>query len=90
MNEHHMTGAFNEVSGRVQGATGALADDAATELKGKARQAAGRLENAYGDAMDAASGAGESMVRAVRSNPTAAILTAAGVGFIVGWVLHRD
>jgi len=90
MNEHQMKGALGDVVGRVQSAAGAIADDAGTELKGKARQAGAKLEGAYGEAVDAVSNARQSVGRVLQANPMAAILTAGAVGFILGWAMHRD
>jgi uncharacterized protein YjbJ (UPF0337 family) len=90
MNEHHAKGAFSDVAGRVQSAAGAIADDPATELKGRARQAGAKLEGAYGDAVDAVSDAGQSVGRALQAKPMATILMAGAVGFILGWAMHRD
>lgn len=89
MNEHHVTGGFKDVAGRVQSAAGALGDDPRTELKGKAREAAGKLEGTYANAVDAMSNAGQSVGRALQSNPTATVLVAAAVGFVLGWTMHR-
>jgi uncharacterized protein YjbJ (UPF0337 family) len=90
MNEYHVKEALTDVAGRVQSAAGAFADDPATELKGKARQASARLEGAYGDAVDAVTDARQSVGRVVQANPMAAILTAVAVGYVLGWALHRD
>ena len=90
MNEHHMKGAFNDLTGRVQGASSALADDAVNELKGKAREASGKAEAAYGDAVDAFGDAASSMARTIQANPRTAILMAGAVGFVIAWLMRRD
>ena len=74
----------------MQSAAGAIADDPSAELKGKARQAAGKLEGAYGDAVGTVSKARRSIGRAVQGNPMAAILMAGAAGYILGWTMHRD
>jgi len=89
MNEHHVSGGVRDVAGRVQSAAGALGNDPSTELKGKAREAAGKFEGAYGSAVDVANNAGRSVGRALQANPTATVLVAAAVGFVLGWMMHR-
>ena len=90
MNEYQVKGAFNQAAGRVQSATGALVGDASTDVQGKVREAGARLEGAYGDAVDTVSQAGQSLSRAMRSNPTVAVLGAAAVGFVLAWAMRRD
>ena len=90
MNEHHVSGAFNDVTGRVQGATGAFADDPVNEIKGKVREASGKVEAAYGDAVDALGNAGQTISRKIQANPTTAVLVAGVVGFAIAWLLRRD
>jgi uncharacterized protein YjbJ (UPF0337 family) len=89
MNEHHVMGGVRDVAGRVQNAAGALGGEPSIELKGKAREAAGKLEGAYGSAVDVVSNAGRSVGRALQANPTATVLVAAAVGFVLGWTMHR-
>lgn len=90
MNEHQVTGALNEVAGRVQSAAGALAGDPAGDLKGKTREARARLEGVYGDAVDAVSDAGRSVGRTIQANPPTAVLLAAAAGFFLGWSMRRS
>ena len=90
MNEYHVKEALSDAAGRVQSAAGAFADDPATELKGKVRQASARLEGSYGDAVDAVTNVRRSVKRVVQANPMAAILTAVAAGYVLHWMLHRD
>jgi uncharacterized protein YjbJ (UPF0337 family) len=90
MNEQQMKGAVGNMAGRVQSAAGALSDDPAVEIKGKGRETLGRLQGAYGDAVDAVSDAGGSVTRAIEANPIAAVLIAGAVGYVLGWALSRD
>ena len=90
MNEHQMKGAVGDMAGRVQSAAGALSDDPAVEIKGKARETLGKLHGVYGSAVDAASGAGDSVTGVIRTNPVAAVLVAGAVGCVLGWALSRD
>jgi len=90
MNEHQMKGAAGDIVGRVQSAAGALSDDPAVEIKGKVRETVGKLQGAYGGAVDAVSDAGGSVTRAIQTNPIAAVLIAGAAGCVLGWVLSRD
>lgn len=58
----------------------------AAELK--AHELRGRAEQAYGDARERAISVQEQTERYVRENPTKAILTALGVGFLAGLIFR--
>ena len=90
MNEHQMKGTVGNMAGRVQSAAGALSDDPAVEIKGKVRETVGKLQGAYGDAVDAFSDARGSVTRAIQANPIAAVLIAGALGCVLGWALSRD
>ena len=90
MNEHQMEGMAGNMAGRVQSAAGALSDDPVVETKGKVREAVGKLQGSYGDAVDTVSDAGASLTRAIRANPVAAILIAGTIGCMLAWALSRD
>jgi uncharacterized protein YjbJ (UPF0337 family) len=59
MDKDRITGAAGNFAGKVEGAAGELAGDARTQASGKAREAAGTVQNLYGQAKDAAREAGE-------------------------------
>ena len=90
MNEHQMEGTVGNMAGRVQSAAGALSDDPVAEIKGKVRETAGKLQGAYGDAVDTVSDVGGSVTRAIQANPLAAILIAGTIGYVLAWTLSRD
>src|SRR5215475_7823556 len=54
MDKDRISGAAKEFGGRVEGAVGEMAGDAKTEASGRAREAAGTVQNLYGQAKDAA------------------------------------
>jgi ElaB/YqjD/DUF883 family membrane-anchored ribosome-binding protein len=65
------------------------ADDlrnAATQIAGDYR---GRAEQAWGDARERARTFQEDTEQYVRDNPTKAVFTALGVGFIIGLIFRR-
>lgn len=90
MNVHQMEGTVGDIAGRVQSAAGALSDDPAVEIKGKVRETVGKLQGAYGDAIDTVSEAGGSVKRAIEANPVTAVLIAGTIGCVLGWALSRD
>lgn len=59
MDKDRISGAASSFAGKVEGAAGELAGDARTQASGKAREAAGTVQNLYGQAKDAAREAGE-------------------------------
>jgi uncharacterized protein YjbJ (UPF0337 family) len=62
MDKDRMAGSAKEFGGRVEGAIGEMAGDAKTQASGRAREAAGTVENLYGQAKDAARDATDAAV----------------------------
>ena len=54
MDKDRIVGSAKDFAGKVEGAVGDLAGDARTEASGRAREAAGTVQNLYGQAKDAA------------------------------------
>jgi uncharacterized protein YjbJ (UPF0337 family) len=75
-------GTMQNIAGRVQDAFGAATGDAGTQLEGKARQAAGRAQQGYGEVLNQVR---ESAV----TNPLGTLAVVAGVGFILGALWAR-
>ena len=65
----------------------------AEEYRGKAEQkwgeARGKAEQAWGDARDRARTFQDDAEQYVRENPTKAIFTALGIGFVLGLIFRR-
>ena len=59
MDKDRIVGSAKEFAGRAEGAIGDMASDTQTQASGKAREAAGTVQNLYGQAKDAARDAGE-------------------------------
>jgi len=89
MTTDRVTGAFQDAAGKVQDAVGGLTGDAATQAKGKLNQAAGKVRGLYGEAADQAQNAFSGVVRSAQDNPVAALLIAAGVGYVLARLIHR-
>ncbi len=62
MDKDRMAGSAKDFAGKVEGAFGDIAGDATTQASGRAREAAGTVQNLYGQAKDAARDAGETAV----------------------------
>ena len=54
MDKDRISGSAKEFAGRVEGAVGEMAGDAKAEGAARAREAAGTMQNLYGQAKDAA------------------------------------
>ena len=59
MDKDRIVGSAKEFAGRAEGAVGDLAGDAQTQASGRAREAAGTVQNLYGQAKDAARDVGD-------------------------------
>ncbi len=75
-------GTFHKIAGRVQDAIGGAAGDRSLQLEGKARQAAGSVEQTAAEAVDV-------LRDAVSRNPVLAAAVLAGALFLVGAALAR-
>jgi uncharacterized protein YjbJ (UPF0337 family) len=62
MDKDRIAGSAKEFGGRVEGAIGEMAGDAKTQAAGRAREAAGGVQNLYGQAKDAARDATDAAV----------------------------
>ena len=54
MDKDRITGAAKDIAGQVEGAAGDITGDADTQASGRMREAAGKVQNLYGQAKDAA------------------------------------
>ena len=104
MDKDRIAGSAKEFAGKVEGAVGDVAGDAQTQAAGRAREAAGTVQNLYGQAKDAAVGyakdayehsgetvrdGSEAMAKTVRDNPLGALLIAGGIGFALALLMTR-
>jgi uncharacterized protein YjbJ (UPF0337 family) len=82
MDENRVEGTAREFGGKIQDAVGAITGDAATQARGQVNRAAGRAQDAYGQTVD--------HVRDFAAEqPFAALLSALGLGVIMGMILGR-
>ena len=54
MDKDRIVGSAKDFAGKVEGAVGDVTGDAKTQASGRAREAAGTVQNFYGQAKDAA------------------------------------
>src|SRR6478672_7389304 len=96
MDKDRIVGSAKEFAGRAEGAVGDLAGDAQTQASGKAREAAGTVQNLYGQAKDAYQNPGDTLrdgsqaiSQKVQDNPLGALLIAGGIGFALALLMSR-
>ena len=82
MDENRIEGTAKDFGGKVQDAVGGLTGDSATQAKGKANQASGQAQDMYGQMVD-------EMTGFAKDQPVAALLSAAGVGIVLGYLLSK-
>lgn len=82
MKSEQVKGAVEKVTGKAQGFFGDLTGNEQLQAEGVARQAAGQLQQSYGDALDTVSDF-------ARNKPLATVAVVAGVGLLVGLLLRR-
>jgi uncharacterized protein YjbJ (UPF0337 family) len=82
MDENRLEGAARNFGGKIQDAVGAVTGDAETQARGQVNRVAGAAQNAYGQTIDG--------VREFASEqPVTALLSALGIGLIIGLLLGR-
>jgi uncharacterized protein YjbJ (UPF0337 family) len=89
VDENRIEGAARDFGGKVQDAVGGLIGDADTQARGKANQAAGQVQNAYGQAADQVRDVGEHLGGMVKDQPLAALGIATGIGVLIGLLIKR-
>ncbi|MGY3620658.1 CsbD family protein [Bradyrhizobium sp. USDA 10063] len=62
MDTDRIAGATKDFAGKAEGAVGEMTGDSTTEASGRAREAAGTVQNLYGQAKDAAREAADTAV----------------------------
>ncbi len=104
MDENRIEGTARDVGGKLQDAAGGLTGDAPTQARGKAKQVAGQVQDAYGQvadqaqdaygrvadqAQDAYGKAAEQVRRLPREQPLAVVLSSLSLGLLFGYLLGR-
>ncbi|MBT2370559.1 CsbD family protein [Pseudomonas fluorescens] len=82
MKSEHVKGTVEKVTGKAQDFIGDLTGDEQLQAEGLARQAAGQLQQTYGDAL-------ETVGDFAKHKPLATVAIVAGVGLLLGLLLRR-
>jgi uncharacterized protein YjbJ (UPF0337 family) len=95
MDENRLTGTARNVGGKVQEAAGKITGDAKLQAQGVVNQAAGDIEELYGQAKDAAADVAQSVQqgatvaddlfrRVIEERPYTTAFAALALGWVVG------
>lgn len=82
MGREQIKGTLDKLAGQAQGAAGEWLDDEQLRLQGAARQAAGQLQQRYGQLLDNAAAS-------VCRQPLTTVAVLAGAGLLLGLLLRR-
>jgi uncharacterized protein YjbJ (UPF0337 family) len=101
MDNDRIEGATKEFAGKAESVVGDLAGEAKTQASGRAREAAGKMQNLYGQAKDVARDATEAAVdyakgdgaeavaKLVHQNPIGSLVAAGIAGFALALMISR-
>ena len=87
MDENTAEGAVTEGVGKLKDAAGGLTGDASLQGEGKFDQLSGKAQRQFGETIEEAQDQLEGVTSLIRERPFVAIGIAAGVGFLLGWLL---
>ncbi len=101
MNEDRLVGNAKNLGGRMEEGFGRATGDVRAQVEGKAKQAEGAVQDAYGqvketasDAVEAvresASGAQDFLRTTIEERPYTAAAVALGIGYLIGRFSRRD
>jgi uncharacterized protein YjbJ (UPF0337 family) len=101
MNEDRLVGNAKNLGGRMEEGFGRATGDVKAQVEGKAKQAEGAVQDAYGqvketasDAVEAiresASGAQDFLRTTIEERPYTAAAVALGIGYLIGRFSRRD
>ena len=101
MNEDRLTGAAKNLGGKVEEGVGRATGELETQVRGKARQAEGQIEEFYGHAKETAANAAEAvrdraseaedfLRTTIEQRPYTAAAVALGIGYVIGRFARRD
>ncbi len=90
VDENRIEGAARNMGGKLQDAVGGLTGDTETQARGKANQAAGTAQNAFGSVADTASEWTGMLAESAKDQPLTALLVAVSVGFMLRMLTHTS
>jgi ElaB/YqjD/DUF883 family membrane-anchored ribosome-binding protein len=80
---------LKSAAGTMASAAGTMAEDLKSAAGAMAEEYRGKAEQVWGDARDRARTLQEDGEQYVRENPTKAVFTALGIGFVLGLIFRR-
>ena len=83
VDENRIEGSAKKLGGTLQDAVGDLTGDAETQARGKANQAAGTAQNAFGSVMDLANEWSGNVAEMTKDRPLTALLVAVSAGYML-------
>jgi uncharacterized protein YjbJ (UPF0337 family) len=89
VDENRFEGTARRVGGRIQEAVGDFAGDASSQIRGRANEAVGAAQQAYGTVSDEARAYADQLSDTVKEQPLVALAIAGGVGFLLGLIVRR-
>ncbi len=87
VDENEVKGTVTDGVGKLKDAAGGLTGDSSLQAEGKFDQVQGTVQKEYGDFLEQAKEQLEEATVLVREQPFAAIGIAAGLGFLLGFLL---
>ncbi len=87
VDENEVKGTVTDGVGKLKDAAGGLTGDSGLQAEGKFDQVQGTVQKEYGDFLEQAKEQLEEATVLVREQPFAAIGIAAGLGFLLGFLL---
>ena len=87
VDENEVKGTVTDGVGKLKDAAGGLTGDTSLQAEGKFDQVQGTVQKEYGDFLEQAKEQLEEATVLVREQPFAAIGIAAGLGFLLGFLL---
>ena len=87
VDENEVKGTVTDGVGKLKDAAGGLTGDSSLQAEGKFDQVQGTVQKEYGDFLEQAKEQLEEATVLVREQPFAAIGIAAGIGFLLGFLL---
>jgi uncharacterized protein YjbJ (UPF0337 family) len=92
MDENRVSSTARNIGGKIEEGVGAVTGDSRTQFKGKIDQAAGAVQDLYGQTADAAGDTAKTLDgwfrRTVETQPYTTALVVLGVGWLLGR-MHR-
>ncbi len=88
MDENRIKGTARNLGGKLQDKVGEATGDSETQARGKANEAAGTVQDAFGSALDTAGDWTSNLAETATERPLLALLAAVSVGYMLRLLTH--